>query len=68
MHGTRQAGQPELRFADLSVYLGMIETARQEAEAVLGVDPGLVLPAHAELARAVGERMARARPVAEEAG
>ena len=68
VHGTRQAGQPELRFADLSVYLGMIETARQEAEAVLGVDPGLVLPAHAELARAVGERMARARPVAEEAG
>ena len=68
MRGTRQAGVPELRFADLGAYLGMVEAARAEAEAVLAADPELELAEDASLARAVGERMKQARPVAEEAG
>jgi ATP-dependent DNA helicase RecG len=68
VQGTRQAGTPELRFADLGAYVGLVEAARAEAEAVLVVDPGLRLPEHAELARAVAERMKQARPIAEEAG
>ena len=68
VHGTRQTGMPELRFADLSMVLGMVETARQEAEAVLAIDPVLARPEHAALLRAVGERTKQARPIAEEAG
>ena len=68
VQGTRQAGMPELRFADLGSYLGVVESARAEAQAVLALDPGLVLPEHAALASAVGERLARAQPIAEEAG
>jgi ATP-dependent DNA helicase RecG len=68
VQGTRQAGMSELRFADLGAYLGLVEIARKEAEAVLADDPGLALPEHTALARAVGERMMQARPIAEEAG
>ena len=68
VHGTRQTGLPELRFADLTSYLGLVESARTEAEALLAVDPEVTCPAHAELARAVGDCLRRARSVAEEAG
>jgi ATP-dependent DNA helicase RecG len=68
LQGTRQSGAPELRFADLATYVGLVERARKEAEAVLAADPDLVRPEHAELRRAVKERFEEARPVAEEAG
>src|ERR1017187_634594 len=68
LQGTRQSGTPELRFADLGTYVGLVELARKEAVAVLAEDPDLARPEHAELRRAVKERFETARPVAEEAG
>jgi ATP-dependent DNA helicase RecG len=68
VQGTRQAGTPELRFADLGAYLGLLESARAEARAVLDADAELARPEHAALARAVAERLQKARPIAEEAG
>ena len=68
LQGTRQSGTPELRFADLSTYVGLVERARKEAEAVLAEDPDLAQPDHAALRRAVKDRLEEARPVAEEAG
>jgi ATP-dependent DNA helicase RecG len=66
--GTRQSGTPELRFSDLGAYVGLVDLARKEAEAVLAVDPELARPEHAALQRAVQERFAQTRPMGEEAG
>ncbi len=68
LQGTRQSGIPELRFADLATYVGLIEIARKAAATVLSEDPHLANPEHAALARAVRARFESARPVAEEAG
>lgn len=68
LQGTRQSGTPELRFADLGTYVGLVERARKDAEAVLAEDPDLAQPEHAALRRAVKDRFEEARPVAEEAG
>jgi ATP-dependent DNA helicase RecG len=66
--GTRQSGTPELRFADLGTYVGLVELAREEAVALLDEDPDLAHPRHASLRRAVSERFERGRPVGEVAG
>jgi ATP-dependent DNA helicase RecG len=50
--GTRQSGLPEFQTASFSD-IGLVETARQEAMALLEADPGLSRPEHAALARAV---------------
>lgn len=50
--GTRQSGIPELQAADFSD-VGLIETARKEAMALLAEDPGLKAPEHALLAAEV---------------
>ena len=68
LQGTRQSGAPELRFADLGTYVGLVELARKGAETVLAEDPELARPHHAELRRAVNERFEEERPFAEEAG
>jgi ATP-dependent DNA helicase RecG len=68
LHGTRQAGLPDLRFADLGAYGAMVESARAEAEQLLAVDPELARPEHAALAHAVAAWTRRASPLAEEAG
>ena len=68
LQGTRQSGTPELRFADLATYVGLVETARAAAVAVLAEDPDLARPDRAELRRAVAARFAAARPISEEAG
>ena len=68
LQGTRQSGMPELHFADLGTYVGLVELAHKEANAVLAVDPELARPEHADLRRVVRERFARARPIGEEAG
>jgi ATP-dependent DNA helicase RecG len=68
LQGTRQSGAPELRFADLGTYVGLVELARKEAAVVLAEDPELARPEHAELRRAVKQRFEAAHPVAEEAG
>jgi ATP-dependent DNA helicase RecG len=68
LQGTRQSGTPELRFADLGTYVGLVEMAREEAKSVLAVDPDLSHPEHDELRRAVQERLEKAHPIGEEAG
>jgi ATP-dependent DNA helicase RecG len=68
LQGTRQSGTPELRFADLATYVGLVEIARTSAETVLVEDPDLVRPEHAALLQAVLARFEAARPVSEEAG
>jgi ATP-dependent DNA helicase RecG len=55
--GTRQSGLPELQAADFGD-IKLIETARQEAQALLVDDPALAQAEHRELAAAVG-RMRR---------
>jgi ATP-dependent DNA helicase RecG len=55
--GTRQSGLPELQAADFGD-IKLIETARQEAQALLADDPGLAQAEHRELAASVG-RMRR---------
>jgi len=47
--GTRQAGLPEFRVADILRDGRLLEEARQEAFALLETDPGLKNPAHAAL-------------------
>jgi ATP-dependent DNA helicase RecG len=68
LQGSRQSGTPELRFSDLSTYLGLVESARSEAQAVLASDPELQQPEHLALRRAVLERFETQRPIAQEAG
>jgi ATP-dependent DNA helicase RecG len=68
LQGTRQTGVPDLRFADLTMYLGHLESARVEAVAVLAADPTLARPEHAALAAAARERLRQRRPVGTEAG
>jgi ATP-dependent DNA helicase RecG len=68
LQGIRQSGVPELRFADFSTYLDLVESARSEAQAVLASDPELERPQHAALRRAVTARFETQRPIAEEAG
>jgi ATP-dependent DNA helicase RecG len=66
LQGTRQTGTPDLRFADLSLYSGLLERARSEALLVLAKDPELLQ--HEELRRRMTLRGQRARPISEEAG
>ena len=68
LQGTRQTGAPELRFADLRLYAGLLEQARSEATDLLARDPELSQPEHTELRRRVALRWQQARPIAEEAG
>jgi ATP-dependent DNA helicase RecG len=68
LQGTRQTGAPTLCFSDLATYTRLLESARQEAEDLLAVDPKLEQPEHAELGRRVVQRWTQARPIAEEAG
>jgi len=54
--GTRQAGLPELQFADLSRDARLLEEAREDAFAIVHDDP--LLAAHRELKAEVFERFA----------
>ena len=42
--GARQSGTPGFRFADLSVHGGLLPTARDDAQLILGRDPDLATP------------------------
>jgi ATP-dependent DNA helicase RecG len=68
LQGTRQTGVPELCFADLGAYAGLLEVARREAGELLASDPDLVRPEHTELRTRVDLRWDERRPMAEEAG
>jgi ATP-dependent DNA helicase RecG len=51
--GTRQHGLPQLKVADLSQEIDMLKVCRQDAQALLDVDPQLRLPVHAALRSAL---------------
>jgi ATP-dependent DNA helicase RecG len=54
--GTRQSGLPEFRAANLLTDARLLETARQDALALVGRDPGLRRPEHAGLRQALVAR------------
>jgi ATP-dependent DNA helicase RecG len=54
--GIRQHGLPELRIADPSRHMEILQKANGDAQALLKRDPALVLPAHAALRKIVEKR------------
>jgi len=58
--GTRQHGLPDLRVADLTTDLGLLEEARAAAVELLGGDPALAAQDHRGLGGAVRRRFAGA--------
>ena len=68
IYGERQTGVVGLWLRDPAGVAGLVEQARQEAEALLAEDPALASPEHAALRQAVETRWLRRRPIAEEAG
>ncbi|MDB4967430.1 MAG: box helicase domain protein [Myxococcales bacterium] len=66
--GTRQAGMPRLRYADLVRDVELLRLARAEAFALLERDPKLEAPAHAMTRTVLDARWAEARLFGEEAG
>jgi ATP-dependent DNA helicase RecG len=66
LFGTRQAGLPRLRFADLVRDFPILERARQDAFALLERDPDL--KAHPQTRAILDARWAEARLFGEEAG
>ena len=58
--GTRQAGLPPLRYADLLRDLDLLQIARREAAALLSRDPDLSRPEHELMKRVLSERWASA--------
>ena len=68
LFGTRQAGVPRLRFADLVRDADLLRLARTEAFALLERDPALAAPEHATTLAVLDARWAEARLFGEEAG
>ncbi len=66
--GTRQAGMPRLRYADLVRDAELLRLARAEAFALLEADPALAAPEHATTRAVLDARWAEARLFGEEAG
>ncbi len=58
--GTRQAGLPPLRYADLLRDIDLLQIARREAAALLKRDPDLAAPEHLWTRRLLAERWALA--------
>lgn len=58
--GTRQAGLPPLRYADLLRDIDLLQIARREAAALVRRDPDLELPEHRVTRQLLGERWALA--------
>jgi len=63
--GTRQAGLPEFRFADLGRDADLVATAREEAQALLGIDADLITEAHCGLKAALTDMNLADLPVVE---
>ena len=63
--GTRQAGFPEFRFADLGRDSDLVSLTRQDAQGLLEVDPGLERTEHEGLFRMAMEADARVLAVTE---
>jgi ATP-dependent DNA helicase RecG len=66
--GTRQAGLPRLRHADLVRDAELLRVARTEAFALLEKDPQLSSPEHARTRQVLDARWSEARLFGEEAG
>jgi ATP-dependent DNA helicase RecG len=62
--GVRQSGIPDLVFADLVRDTPMLIRSREIAETLLGKDPDLALPEHAELKRWLEGKAASSGPLA----
>ena len=58
--GTRQAGLPPLRYADLLRDIDLLQIARREAASLLQRDPELGLPEHRQTQRVLFERWSAA--------
>ena len=56
--GVRQSGFLNFRVADLLVHGPLLFAARDDAKRILADDPGLLLPAHAALAKVFGGTVA----------
>ena len=54
--GTKQSGLPDLNVANLVRDVKMLECAREEAFALIHRDPGLTLPQHRLIKRALEQR------------
>ena len=68
LFGVRQAGVPRFRFADFAGMGRLLELVRAESMRLLEDDPGLTMPEHQPLRRAVDARWAAAEIFGEEAG
>jgi ATP-dependent DNA helicase RecG len=68
LFGTRQAGIPRLRYADLVRDVDILRTARAQAFALLERDPELAAPEHAPTRAVLEARWSEARLFGEEAG
>ncbi|MEK6606851.1 MAG: DEAD/DEAH box helicase, partial [Myxococcota bacterium] len=66
IYGTRQAGLPRLRFADLGAHGVLLAAAREEAKRLIEEDPGL--ERHPETRKVLDDRWAEAALYGEEAG
>ncbi len=54
--GTRQAGMPDLKVANLIKDANLLEIAREEAFRIAAEDPGLVKPEHQMLKKILREK------------
>jgi ATP-dependent DNA helicase RecG len=68
LFGTRQAGLPRLRYADLVRDIELLKLARDQAFRLLERDPELAEPEHARTKLVLDARSAEARLFGEEAG
>jgi ATP-dependent DNA helicase RecG len=68
LFGTRQAGMPRLRYADLVRDRELLQLARAEAFALFERDPALGLPEHAVTRAVLDDRWSNVRLFGEEAG
>jgi len=68
LFGTRQAGIPRLRFADLRRHLELLAEARRAAARVVERDPELRRPEHQRAAEVMRRRWERLPLVGAEAG
>jgi ATP-dependent DNA helicase RecG len=68
LFGTRQAGLPKLRYADLVRDVAILRDARARAFALLERDAGLDAPEHAATKSVLEARWSEARLFGEEAG
>ncbi len=68
LFGTRQAGLPRLRYADLVRDIELLKLARDQAFRLLERDPQLAAPEHARTKLVLDARWAEARLFGEEAG